>query len=567
MKQKSVLAGLLAATLSLTSLLFSGCGKAEVESPDPDITNAEEETQQSEIIAFEDIQFPDELPSQPTLAEDDYYSYDDMSQHYEIEFLTMNYGVEVPENDPIKAWLEEKYNVTITFTTCMFEDLENILSTRFSTGEAPDLFMVPSQNYGFTLGEQGLLVDAREMYPYMPQTCKFATKNMIKWSTMDNGTIPFITKYSVQDGNVWGLVLRQDWLNNLNMQMPSTMEELKEYARAVTYDDPDGNGKDDTWFMLAAGGGNGLEMLNAFKPFFGNPSEHIEDGELSAPMLNGTIENWIAFLHELYDMGVLAPDWFTIDWQGSLSYVMGDKIGMVNYPADALLTYYYSVTQDPDACENWAFLDSLPDGAKGNPGGDVGYLWGIPTANVKDNPGKLMRILHIMDTMTYGGESYLEVSQGGGNEVHNGDYGIRKYLDDGTFICFVAEDHPGYTVYGSDNLALAPWQTFGYTVNYRYEYCEEGDKMQHTVERINESKAVMGTWERWPNDSLLVSVSGDIAPNLEEFELSQYYKFIVGERSMDEWDEFINEWLDQGGRDVLTAKAEKLGVDLPDAVK
>ena len=77
----------------------------------------------------------------------------------------------------------------------------------------------------------------------------------------------------------------------------------------------------------------------------------------------------------------------------------------------------------------------------------------------------------------------------------------------------------------------------------------------------------MAGWDKWPNDSLLCAVSGDIAPNLTEYQTSQYYKFIVGERDMNEWNTFISEWLDQGGRAVLTAKAEKLGTALPEAIK
>lgn len=200
---------------------------------------------------------------------------------------------------------------------------------------------------------------------------------------------------------------------------------------------------------------------------------------------------------------------------------------------------------------------------KGNPGGNPGALFAVAKSNVEGDQGKLLRILHIFDTMTYGGESYLETIQGGGNEIHGGDYGLRQYNDDGTFICQVNEDHPGYTTYGSDNLALAPWQTFGYTTKYQIDERDESDEWKHTADRINEGKQAMNSWDKWPNDSLLCAVSGDIAPNLNEYAVAQYYKFIVGERGMDEWDTFVGEWLDQGGRDVLTAKAEKLGVSLP----
>ncbi len=112
------------------------------------------------VPAFEDIQFPDTMPANPTLAEDGWYDYDDMSVHYDLEFLTYNYGEELPANDPIAAWLNEKFNVTITLTTAASGDLESILSTRFSSDDVPDLFSLPSLDYGFTLGEQGLLVDA-----------------------------------------------------------------------------------------------------------------------------------------------------------------------------------------------------------------------------------------------------------------------------------------------------------------------------------------------------------------------------------------------------------------------
>lgn len=59
----------------------------------------------------------------------------------------------------------------------------------------------------------------------------------------------------------------------------------------------------------------------------------------------------------------------------------------------------------------------------------------------------------------------------------------------------------------------------------------------------------------------------DLAPNLKEYTLQQQYKFVTGERSMDEWDAFVQEWLDQGGRAIVTAQAEKLGVAVPEEAK
>ncbi|MBO1722884.1 sugar ABC transporter substrate-binding protein, partial [Extibacter sp. GGCC_0201] len=54
---------------------------------------------------------------------------------------------------------------------------------------------------------------------------------------------------------LWSFLIRQDWLDNLGLYMPTTAEELLDVMRAFTFDDPDGNGKDDTYGFTAAGGG------------------------------------------------------------------------------------------------------------------------------------------------------------------------------------------------------------------------------------------------------------------------------------------------------------------------
>ena len=44
-----------------------------------------------------------------------------------------------------------------------------------------------------------------------------------------------------------GLLIRKDWLDNLGLEVPTTLDELFDVMYAFTYNDPDGNGKNDTW--------------------------------------------------------------------------------------------------------------------------------------------------------------------------------------------------------------------------------------------------------------------------------------------------------------------------------
>ena len=523
------------------------------------------------VPAFQDIVFPDTMPKNPTLAEAGYYDYDDMSVHYDLEFYTYNYGTEPPKDDPIKEWLEKTYNVTLKFTTSSGSDMETILSTRFSSGDVPDLTIIPNTNFGFTLGSQGLLTDASEIYPYLPQTRKFVTNTILEWSTMEDGTIPFISKYAIQDGDIWGLSIRQDWLTALGMDMPATLEDIVEYAKACTFNDPDGNGKADTYFMTGSGAGKGFGMLEGLRPLFGNPSEHAENGTLVSPMLDGSTKGYIEFLNKLYQMNVLAPDWFTIDWETAKSFTLKDKIGMVNYPSGSLYQEYVNANNnDYSLAQNWSYLEQLLKGTKGSAGGNAGECFAIPISAVKDDAGKLKRICHILDAMCYGGEAYFATVQGGGKEVHEGyTADVREYNEDGSSYCYVDKTHPGFTKYGTDNLALAPWQIFGYTLKWQKEYCADDADADYKayVDKINEGNTRMAGYERWPNDAMLSTISGDIAPNINEFVLAQEYKFITGERNLNEWDDFVQEYLDKGGLEVLTAKAEKLGCELPAELK
>lgn len=191
----------------------------------------------------------------------------------------------------------------------------------------------------------------------------------------------------------------------------------------------------------------------------------------------------------------------------------------------------------------------------------------IPKANIGDDEGKLKRICHILDAMCYGGDAYFETVQGGGLEVW-ADRGytddVREYKDNGRSICYVALTHPGYEL-DSSNLALAPWQNFGYSLKYQdtYSTTEEEKVWNDKIDAANENVAKI---DRWDNTGLLYTVPADAEATLKEYVNAQEYKFVVGERSFDEWDTYVQEWLNQGGRTIVESVAEQLGCELPDGI-
>lgn len=556
MKKSKALAAILAAAMAASTF---GCFTVSADVP-----------------AFEDMVFPDEMPTNPTQAEDGYYDYDDMSVHYDLTFSTYSYGVSVPEDDPIKSWLEEKYNVSITFETPQSADVETDISTAFSSGSTADVYCLSSgyKNLCFTLAEQDLLTDGKEMLPYMPQTSKFVTNSLIKYSTMEDGQMPFVTKYAIQDGDIWNLAIRQDWLDALGMEIPTTLDELLAYAIAVTKNDPDGNGVDDTYFMVGAGSGSSLNMLEGLMTYFGNPSYYVdENGEVSMNYLDGSRKEYLEFVKALYDNGCMPADWYTISWENAKSYTLYDKIGMVNYPISNWAEEYTEThAETPEDLNNWVFLSESPTGeGKAKAGGNAGSLFVVPSANIDGDEGKLMRICHILDAMVYGGEAYFQTVQNGSAEVweaagYEGTQDIvTEYKENGRSTCYIPKTstenpHPIYAI-DSTGLALASWQNFGYTLKWQDAYAAT-ESEQIKVDFTNVNTDNISQLERWENTAILYTLPSDVTATLDEFVAAQEYAFVVGSRSLDEWDDYVNEWYAQGGKDCLEAAANGLGCEM-----
>ncbi|HEX2985506.1 MAG TPA: extracellular solute-binding protein [Caproiciproducens sp.] len=531
---------------------------------------------------FSDIQFPENLPAGITQADNTKYGYDDLSKHYTLSILQTNYGTPAlsEKEDAICQYLEKKFNVTIKVQTVNQSDLKTTISTQFASGDLPDLFDIGSDNtpVGMStanmLDSQGLLVDARTIYPYMPQWCKYTTKNMIAASYNDaTGNIPFITHYAIQD-TAWGFAIRKDWLKKFNMAEPKTEDELLAYAKACTFNDPDGDGKADTYFMTGAGGGNGFGMLGGFNTMFGNPSPRVENGKLVHPIFDGTEQKYLTFLNKLYNAKVLAPDWYTIDWSKKDTYLMNDKLGMAYYPTCLLTEYSNAKNKDIKSLNVWEWYPDAPiQGGKYAPSGNIGYMWGFTKQGFSDE-GKLKRVAHMLDTMVVGGENFFRTIQGGADDEYQA-IGVKvtaprtwKYNSDGTFYFTNSTKGDPYNNKKYDPEGI--WQMYGLGVTWQRNAPTGEDEFQTKMNvESNKSADVLNKYPRWSNDGLLCNVPIEtLAPGLSDWVNAQELNFVTNKRSLStDWSNYQKEWLNKGGRKIIEAQAKKLKVPTPDYAK
>lgn len=557
---------LILALILCLSIFVTGCGgekkitEGQGNSSAPataDTAKAAEETKQVAAEPAAVTEFPDAFPKTPTAVDPSVYAYDDMTKKYSFEIMLSGAIYQPIENDPIKQYMDKKFNTDVKFTSLKPEDLKNTVAVRYSSGDAPDVVKMPYKDVAISLFDQGNLIEASKVLPYTPQLAQYVTKAYKEYATV-NGNLIGIPRYPTFADN-WGLYIRTDWLTQFGMKKPTNEDELFEYAKASVEKDPNKNGKADTWFMGGAGGGNGFSMLDPLRSMYGHPSYNVINGKINHPMLDGSTKNFLMFLKKLNDNKLLAPDWYTIDWERFKSYSMNDQIGMVNYPGWNLIDETYNAhKKDAESIKVWEPMDPL----KSNDGkGGMLPIGGTPDGiyifkkDLEKDMGKLKRIAHFVDSSMYPNENYWAISQGGGTEVYPDGSKVTKNAD-GTNVFFIKKDvHPAYTE--QKNNSLWDWQFIGYTLIWQV-YDDEpvgvlGSKYNMYVINL----------PRYKNNDMLITQDPAVDSKMREFNLKNEIAFVLGKRSFDDWDKYVDEWKKAGGQTLLETAAKQLGVSMP----
>ncbi len=153
----------------------------------------------------------------------------------------------------------------------------------------------------------------------------------------------------VKDGKVYGMaispnltegevmLIRQDWLDKLNLKAPTNLEEFEKVLEAFTTQDPDGNGKDDTYGFTFSGKdsyntGWVSDPVMIFSAFTGKnlPGQwNEENGELTYGSVAEGTKDALAILNDWYSKGYLNKELATQGaWDAITPFTEG-KAGII----------------------------------------------------------------------------------------------------------------------------------------------------------------------------------------------------------------------------------------------
>jgi ABC-type sugar transport system, periplasmic component len=161
-----------------------------------------------------------------------------------IKMVVSDHSVQAPgADDPRIKYLEEKTNTDLDIEFLAHGTYLDQLKLQFASGEFPDVYQSWS-GPELDLIEGGKILALNDLIDQYGPNLK-ANIPQAAWDAVTvKGEILAIPQPALtQSGQV--MFIRKDWLDKLNLQVPTTSDELLEVLRAFRDGDPNGNGEPD----------------------------------------------------------------------------------------------------------------------------------------------------------------------------------------------------------------------------------------------------------------------------------------------------------------------------------
>ncbi|SFJ80428.1 putative aldouronate transport system substrate-binding protein [Paenibacillus sp. UNC496MF] len=204
-----------------------------------------------------------------------------------------------------------------------------------ASGDLPDLMKVNATQLQ-QLVENDLVYDLTDVYD------RYASENTKKFMTADGGAELNAAKF---DGKLMAipvtdspynsaqfLFVRKDWLTKLNLPEPTTMDNLLQVIEGFTKNDPDGNGKNDSYGIIAQKEiyNQAFSFAGLFNGYHAYPGAWVKDasGKLVYGSIQPEMKTALQALQEMYKAGEIDPEFFTKDHTKENELVANDQAGL-----------------------------------------------------------------------------------------------------------------------------------------------------------------------------------------------------------------------------------------------
>ena len=434
------------------------------------------------------------------------------------------------------------------------------LRTMLVSGDLPDIFHSYDRLFFQEAHKAGYLMD---LGPLLEQ---YGTDSVKQYSndyldSFEGGKIDGVQYgYPVMGDNfntahyIW---IRDDWLENTNTQPPETVNEFIELARKFTFGNPNGDGSKTYGFAMT---NSVVDNMVALLGAYGVPSAwggiyyRGKDDKITNSLLQPEVKDVLGILRDMYNEGIIDPEFIVKDGAALESDITQNIVGMFDYrywgnwypynfsyESEGVITRPYPIPK----IENIDYKL----GVSNNAGGMLQFL----NANCK-HPEAFIKILNLHNVVC---NEYTD--------PHEYEYFISSHQD--AFIpvrALIPTEHYAYMVHealekgSGDDLPLAVRPYYDYTVNFENK-TDTSPPAYGTWGQMYERGSLKIAYEYINDGAFVEDIMGAQIPNaaLENGEIlktmtnAAFTDIIVGDKPVDSFDFYIQDWLANGGQEIL----------------
>ncbi len=342
-------------------------------------------------------------------------------ERYEIDIMTMHHQPEPPTPDsPVWQAIEDYTNTEMNIQFVPSASYEERFNITLASGSLPHIMLTEQKSPSFINavkdGAFWDLTDYLDDYESLSQM-----NEIVKNNISIDGRIYGIYRSRPLGRNA--TIIRKDWLDNVGMEIPETIDEFYEALHAFTYDDPNQSGADDTYGMVVTEYEGPWDIMQTW---FGVPNKWGEDsnGDLQPDFMTDEYREALKFFKKLYDEGLVNEDFAVMDpAQWSTPIVNGEAGVQVNVADEANRIQNKIWDANPDS-EDVMEIFRSPEGPNGHfnlPTQGYAGMFAISTTSVKTEE-ELKKVLQFLDDLN---------SEEGQTLANNGIEGTHYNIVDG----------------------------------------------------------------------------------------------------------------------------------------
>jgi putative aldouronate transport system substrate-binding protein len=250
-------------------------------------------------------------------------------------FLNQQTPEVLPADNVIVKEIEKRTNTKLNLIWIAQNTMTEKTKITLSSGDIPDLMLIgsPTDPLYVTMARQGAFWD---LTPYLAEYEHIGAIPEDIWNNLKVDGVNFgLPRVRPLDGGGQMPMLRKDWLDKLNLQMPETMDDMYAVMKAFTEQDPDGNGAADTVGLTGQVDPDGMGNLTWVEQVFNHTNGannilwKLVDGKLVPTVFEQGTRDALEWLRNAYNDKILAQDFAIMKYSQSRDLLMGNKAGIL----------------------------------------------------------------------------------------------------------------------------------------------------------------------------------------------------------------------------------------------